>query len=279
MRQKKQLLLSVGIVFLLAGLVLSGSELYQSFRGTVIYADETHPEIMLSASTHGKIAYPAYGKPSVLCFVEENMDLDSVSAEVWTPGGFLGIGSEHIETIILDYKSKTGDVYKYQGTFTESLSENIKYKLIYRAHDRVDLSDSAETDLELVQIAGKVKVNGIEVKSPTQTIYSKDLTLYIEVEITQGKRSIDNLALYLNGERLQALEAAAGGTWVTSYELPKDGRYSFTVEILAAGGESIQLASFSVDLGSSLNPWVLAGAGGLVVLVSAVLVYTKHKEA
>ena len=279
MNPKKQLLLSVGVVFLIAGLVLSGSELYQSFLGAVIYADETHPEIKLSACTHGKIAYPAYGKPTVLCFVEENMGLDSVSAEIWTPGGFLGLGSEHIETIILDYISKTGDVYKYQGTFTESLSENIRYKLIYRAHDRVDLSDSAETDLELVQIAGRVKVNGVEVTSPTQTIYSKDLTLYIAVEITQGEGSVDHLALYLNGERLQALEAAAGGTWVTTYELPEDGRYSFTVEILAAGGESIQLASFSVDLGSSLNPWVLAGAGGLVVLVSLVLVYTKRREA
>ena len=76
----------------------------------------------------------------------------------------------------------------------------------------------------------------------------------------------------------QVLEAAVGGTWVTTYELPEDGQYSFTVEILAAGGESIQLASFSVDLGSSLNPWVLAGAVGLVVSVSAVLLIKKRQE-
>jgi hypothetical protein len=269
----------IGLFLIIAACILSGAELYQNYRGTVIYADETYPVIKLSASTHGKIAYPSAGKPTVLCFVEENMGLDSVTTELRTPGGFLGLGSESIETITLDYVSKTGDIYQYRGTFTESLSENIKYKLIYRAHDRVDLSDSVTTELELVQIKGRVKVNGIEVKNPTQTIYSKDLTLFIEVEITQGKNSIDHLALYLNGERLQTLEAAVGGTWVTTYELPKDGQYSFIVEILAAGGESIQLASFSVDLGSSLNPWVLAGVVGLGVLVSSVLLYMKRQEA
>ena len=278
MSKKNQSLIAIGFFLIIAACILGGAELYQSYRGTVIYADETAPVIKLSASTHGKIAYPSAGKPTVLCFVEENMSLDSVTTEVRTPGGFLGLGSESIETITLDYVSKTGNVYMYRGTFSESLSENIKYKLIYWAHDRVGLSDSVTTDLELVQISGRVRVNGVEVKSPTQTIYSKDLTLFIEVAITQGISSIDNLALYLNGERLQALEAAAGGTWVTTYELPEDGKYSFTVEILAAGGESIQLASFSVDLGSSLNPWVLAGALGLVVLVSAVLIYKKRQE-
>ena len=279
MSLKNQSLKTVGLFLIIAASILGGAELYHSYQGTVIYADETAPIINLSASTHGKIAYPSVGKPTVLCFIEENMGLDSVTAEVRTPGGFLGLGSESIETITLDYVSKTGDIYMYRGTFSESLSENIKYKLIYSAHDRVDLADSVSTDLELVQISGRVKVNGIEVKSPTQTIYSKDLTLYIEVEITQGKSSIDHLALYLNGERLQTLEAAVGGTWVTTYELPEDGQYNFSVEILAAGGESIQLASFSVDLGSTLNPWVLAGAFGLVVLVSIVLLYKKKQEA
>lgn len=269
---------TIGTFLVIFALILGGGQYYQSQKASTIYADETAPLIKLAASTHGKIAYPPAGKPTLTCFVEENMEIESVTAEIKTPGGFLGLGSETIEKISLTYKSKTGDIYKYQGTFTESLTENTEYKLIYKTTNKVGLTDIEETTLEFVEIAGNVKVNGVKVTSPTQIIYCSDLTLFIEVEITQGENSINDLALHLNGDKLQVFGAAARGRWVTTYELPEDGAYSFTVQALAEGGQSIQLASFSVDLGSSLNPYVLAGAAGLLLLVSGVIVYTKKQK-
>lgn len=272
---------AAGLILIIIGGLYAGFYVQQNgvpFVGSTIYADETPPVIKIAACTDGKIAYPPQGRPVLLCFVEENMDMSSVTAEVKTPGGFLGFGSETIDRITLSYSSKTGDVYKYKGTLTKSLSENIEYKLIYTATNKVGAVDQEETNLELVEVEGKVKVNGKEITSPSQTIYLSDLTCYIEVEITQGEGSIENLELHLNGERLQSFEAASGGKWITSYELPEDGRYSFTVEALASGGQSIQLASFGITSGSTLDPNVLIGAGLGVVAVSALLIYTRKRE-
>jgi hypothetical protein len=272
---------ATGLMLIIIGLSLSGLYVQQNgFLGvaSTIYADESPPEIKLAASTHGKIAYPPNGRPVFLCFVEENMDMGSVTAEVKTPGGFLGIGSETVDKITLSYDSKTGEIYKYKGVLTKSLSENIEYKLIYIATNKPGANDKAETTLELVEISAKVKVNGKEIMSPSQTIYLTELTMFIEVEILQGESSIDNLALHLNGDKLQAFEANSGDKWITTYLLPEDGRYSFTVEALATGGQSIQLASWGVTSGSTLDPNVLIGAGIGIVVVSALLIYTKKRE-
>jgi len=272
---------AAGLMLIIVGVAVSGLYVQQNgFPGvaSTIYADESPPEINTVASTHGKIAYPPYGRPVLLCFITENMDMDTVTAEVKTPGGFLGIGSETVDKITLSFDSKAGDSYKYKGTLTESLSENIEYTLIYFATNKAGAEDSEHTILELVEITGRVKVNGKEISSPSQTIYLSDLTLFIEVEVLQGESSIEHLALHLNGERLQSFEAAAGGRWVTTYELPTDGRYSFTVEALAVGGQSIQMASFGVTSGSSLDSNVLVGAGIGVVVVIALLIYTKREE-
>lgn len=273
---------ATGFILIIIGLVFSGFYVQQNgFPGvaTTIYADNTPPVIKITASTHGKIAYPPQGRPVFLCFVEENMDMGSVTAEIKTPGGFLGIGSETVDKVTLSYESKTGDIYKYKGKLSTSLSENIEYKLIYTAANKVGSIDKEETNLELVEIQGNVNVNGKEITSPSQTLYLSDLTCYIEVEITQGKGSIENLALHLNGEKLQSFEAASGGKWITSYELPEDGRYSFTVEALAAGGQNIQLASFGVTSGSTLDPNVLIGAGIGIVAVTGLLYIRKKEES
>ena len=272
---------ATGLMLIIIGLALSGLYVQQNgFPGvaSTIYADESPPEIKLSASTHGKIAYPPNGRPVFLCFVEENMDMGSVTAEVKTPGGFLGIGSETVDKITLSYDSKTGDIYKYKGALTKSLSENIEYKLIYTATNKPGANDKDETTLELVEISAKVKVNGMEITSSSQTIYLTELTMFIEVEVLQGESSIDNLALHLNGEKLQSFKANSGDKWITTYLLPEDGRYSFTVEALATGGQSVQLASWGVTSGSTLDPNVLIGASIGIVAVSALLIYTIKRE-
>ncbi len=273
---------AVGLMLIIVGVMVAGFYVQENgFPGvaSTIYADGTPPVIKLSASTHGKIAYPPNGRPVFLCFVEENMGMDSVTAEVKTPGGFLGIGSETVDKITLSYDSKNGDIYKYKGTLSTSLSENIEYMLIYIATNKPGAIDKDETILELIEISGRVKVNGKEITSPSQTIYLTELTMFIEVEILQGEGSIEHLALHLNGEKLQAFKAASGDKWITTYLLPEDGRYSFTVEALASGGQSIQLASWGVTSGSTLDPNVLIGAGIGIVAVSALLIYTRKREA
>ena len=272
---------AVGLILIIVGMLYAGFYVQENgFPGvaSTIYADSTPPIIKVAASTHGKIAYPPQGRPVFLCFVEENMDMGSVTAEVKTPGGFLGFGSETVDKITLKYESKTGDIYKYKGALTKSLSENIEYKLIYTATNKPGANDKDETTLELVEISAKVKVNGMEITSSSQTIYLTELTMFIEVEVLQGESSIDNLALHLNGEKLQSFKANSGDKWITTYLLPEDGRYSFTVEALATGGQSVQLASWGVTSGSTLDPNVLIGASIGIVAVSALLIYTIKRE-
>lgn len=271
---------AIGIMLITLTLLGSGVYLSQhGFPGTAstLYVDSTPPTIKLAACTQGKIAYPPNGRPTLLCFVSENMDMDSVTAEIKTLGGFLTSG-ETVDKITLSYDSKTNGVYKYKGTLTKSLNENTEYKLIYSAVNRVGELDKEETSLELVEIAGNVKVNGKEVTSPSQTIYLSQLTCFIEVEIQQGSNSIEHVSLFLNGEQLQSFEAASSGKWVTTYQIPEDGRYSFTVNVLGSGGQSIQFASFGVTCGSTMSPEVLLGAIIGIVAAGALLIYIQKRE-
>jgi len=270
---KPSSLKTLSVALIVVSLLLGGAYYWGT---TTIVADTTPPEIS-EASTHGSIAYGT-GRPTVLLFVHENIGIEEATAELKYSTGF----QRSIEKLTLSFDKKlAGDTYQYRGTFTEQLSQNTEYKLIYRVTDQADHSDSWTTTLKTVNLAGTVYVNGIEVKSPGDTIYVDSLDLTIAADVTPAD-SVSSIYGVVNGKRLTFTQGAGGDegdsdeplvswlasvssdAWIAEYLLPGDGTYSFSVQVLDMGGTDTQLASFTVELGG-------AHQTELIVAVFAVL--------
>jgi len=277
----------LSIFFIIASLTLGGAYYWGT---TTIVADTTPPEINEAASTHGAIAYGT-GKPTVILFVDENMGIESATAELKHSTGF----QRTIETIDLDYvKKMDSDTYKYKAAFTTQLDQNTEYTLIYEVQDQADHSDKWATTLTTVNLSGTVYVNGKEVKNPGDTIYVTTLQLTIAVELTQSD-AVSSIYGVVNGQRLtftQSVDdpdaydpdvnydswvaALTADAWIAEYLLPGDGSYSFTVQVLDTAGGDTQLASFNIELGGQYGTELIIGV--FAVLAVASLVFLNKKS-
>lgn len=265
---KQNYLFAAALLLITAGVVFGGA--YQ-WGVTTIIGDSTDPVINEAATTgdgsHGYIAYGS-GKPTVLCFVTENLGMQKVTAEIFGIN-MAGWKGNSIEKITLTADGKTSStVYKYKGTFTETLDSQKKYWITYTATDAAGRTDTYDARITLIAVDGKVYVNDIEV-TPGSTIYVKELLLFIEVEVTQGTDSVSRVYGVMNGEQLEF--TASQGRYVCTYTLPGDGSYSFMVQILDNAGTDTQLASFSISLGSQYTIEIVYVVAGLLV---AGLIYS-----
>ena len=95
----------------------------------------------------------------------------------------------------------------------------------------------------VVDLSGKVYVNGVEVSSD-HTIYVDTLELTIAVEITQAADCVSNVYALIKDEKLTFTQT--GAEWVTEYTLPQDGIYTLEVQVLDTAGGDTQLASFTI---------------------------------
>jgi len=272
------LIQSIGIALLIVGCVTGLALQSNLWDASTIYSDTTDPIIKEAASTHGSVTAPDNLKPTVLCFIDENMELESVTAELRSKN-WLGQYSNIVETIELVQDSRTGSIYKYRGTFSETLEINKEYRLIYEAKDKVARTDLFTTSLKLIELTGTVWVNEVQVISPDQTIYLASNIISIIVDVNQDADDIQNVFILLNGEQVKVLEYRFNShDYFTSYQLPSDGKYGFTVQVLSDDGSDVQLASFSIDLGSSNSPMLLAGAIVAIIVVSVVLFIQQRNE-
>ena len=272
------LIQSIGVALLIVGCVTGLALQSNLWDASTIYSDTTDPIIKEAASTHGSVTAPDNLKPTVLCFIDENMELDRVTAELRSKN-WLGQYSNIVETIELVQDSRTGSIYKYRGTFSETLEINKEYRLIYEAKDKVARTDLFTTSLKLIELTGTVWVNEVQVISPDQTIYLASNIISIIVDVNQDADDIQNVFILLNGEQVKVLEYRFNShDYFTSYQLPSDGKYGFTVQVLSDDGSDVQLASFSIDLGSSNSPMLLAGAIVAIIVVSVVLFLQQRNE-
>jgi len=269
---------SLGIALVIIGCV-TGLALQSNLWGaSTIYSDTTDPVINEAASTQGSVTAPDNMKPTVLCFIDENLELELVTAELRSKN-WLGQYSNSVEIIELSQIDKTGSIYKYRGTFTETLEINKEYRIIYTATDKVDRTDQYTSSLKLIELTGTVYVNQVKVTSPDQTIYLASNTMAIVVDVNQDAENIQNVHILLNGEQVTALDYRfSSHDYFASYQLPSDGKYGFTVQVLGDDGSDVQLASFSIDLGSSSNPMLLAGAVTAIIVVSVALFLQQREE-
>ena len=272
------LIQSIGVALLIVGCVTGLALQSNLWDASTIYSDTTDPIIKEAASTHGSVTAPDNLKPTVLCFIDENMELDRVTAELRSKN-WLGQYSNIVETIELVQDSRTGSIYKYRGTFSETLEINKEYRLIYEAKDKVARTSLFTTSLKLIELTGTVWVNEVQVISPDQTIYLASNIISIIVDVNQDADDIQNVFILLNGEQVKVLEYRFNShDYFTSYQLPSDGKYGFTVQVLSDDGSDVQLASFSIDLGSSNSPMLLAGAIVAIIVVSVVLFIQQRNE-
>jgi len=278
----KQIIQIIGVAILIVGSVaglLLQSNIWSGTSSSTVIADVKDPEINEAATSSGNL--PATDQtPSLLCFVDESMQMNGVTAEIKRPG----VGWElwtwmPLETLEMNYISKNGDIYKYKTQLPASLELNTEYKVIYTAVDASGRSDEYETYIQLIELAGTAWVNGIEVVSDDQEIYTQDLTITIEAEVNQDPEDIQKVQLLLDGTEVQVLEYRYSKMdYFASYKLPTEGKYELLVQILAEGGDQIRLASFSINADSSSNPVLLAGAAVAVLAVSGVLIYQQRKQ-
>jgi len=179
----------------------------------------------------------------------------------------------------MDYVSKNGDTYKDRAELPDTLELNKKYQLVYTATDKVGRQDTYKAELTIIELEGTVWVNGVEVKTPDQTIWLQTHTIAIEAEINQDPEDINRVQLLLDGTEVEVLEYRySSKDYFASYQLPADGKYELLVQVLAVGGDSIRLASFNIDLSSGGNPVLLAGAAAAVLAVSAALIYLQRRQ-
>jgi len=169
----------------------------------------------------------------------------------------------------ISYANGKPTLYKYKATCTVQLEQNTEYTVIYRVYDQADNGDTWTTMIETVNLDGVVRVNGITVEGPEDTIYSKSLDLGIEVEITQGTNTVSRIYGVVNGETLEFSQSPSG-IWISSYTLPEDGKYSFLIQVLDTSGTDTQLASFNVQLGNDYQLEILIA---VAALISAALLY------
>jgi len=262
---------ALAIFLILGSLLAGGAYLWGS---STIIADSSPPEINEAATTHGAIAY-GDGRPTLLLFVDENLGIEAAEAEIRTLGGLLGLGSRTVETITLSLDQKMDrDTYKYRGTAKTQLEQNTRYTVVYRVYDQADNGDTWTTTIETVNLDGVVRVNGVEVEGPEDTIYVRSLQLGIEVEITQGESTVQRIYGLVNGETLEFSQTPSG-VWITGYELPRDGKYSFLIQVLDTGGTDTRLASFTVELGGGHRTELVILLAGLV---AAALLYSMAKQ-
>ena len=272
------LIQSIGVALLIVGCVTGLALQSNLWDASTIYSDTTDPIIKEAASTHGSVTAPDNLKPTVLCFIDENMELESVTAELRSKN-WLGQYSNTVETIELVQDSRTGSIYKYRGTFSETLEINKEYRLIYEAKDKVARTSLFTTSLKLIELTGTVWVNEVQVISPDQTIYLASNIISIIVDVNQDADDIQNVFILLNGEQVKALEYRVNShDYFANYQLSSDGKYGFTVQVLSDDGSDVQLASFSIDLGSSNSPMLLAGAIVAIIVVSVVLFLQQRNE-
>ena len=254
-------------VFLIIGSLVAGGAYY--WGTSTIIADTTPPVINEAATTSGAISY-ANGKPTLLLFVDENLGIESATVEIKTRGGILGLGSKTVETLDMALAQKMDqNTYKYKATCTVQLEQNTEYTVIYRVYDQADNGDTWTTMIETVNLDGVVRVNGVTVEGPEDTIYSKTLDLGIEVEITQGTNTVSRIYGVVNGETLEFSQSPSG-IWISSYTLPEDGKYSFLIQVLDTSGTDTRLASFNVQLG---NDYQLEIMIAVAALIAAALLY------
>lgn len=268
--------LQAAALLLIVGAIMVGGAYY--WGTSTIVADSSPPVINEGATTHGPIAYLS-GKPTLLLFIDENLGLESATAEIKTMGGPFGIGSTTLEIINMKLDQKMdSDTYKYKGTCTVQLAQNTKYTVIYKANDQADNSDTWTTEIQTVNLSGKVRVNGIEVKGPEDTIYTKSLELGIEVEITSGANTVSRIYGVVNGETLEFTRMPSG-IYAVGYKLPKDGRYGFMIQVLDTSGTDTLLASFNIQLGAEYQlQLVILVAGALVAAVLWTYVSQEEKK-
>lgn len=250
---KKKTLQAIALLLILGSVLGAGAYYWGT---STIVADTSPPVIKEQASTSGAIAYGS-GKPTLLLFVSENLGIESAEVEIKTMGGWLGVGSETVETLTMEYVSKTtSTTYKYRAKLTKQLEQNTEYQVIYRVYDQADHGDTWTTTIETVNLDGIVRVNGIEVQGPDDKIYVKSLELGIQVEITQGENTVNRIYGRVNGQELDFSQTPSD-IWISSYTLPEEGSYSFLIQVLDTSGTDTQLASFNVQLGSSYQREIL----------------------
>ena len=144
------------------------------------------------------------------------------------------------------------------------------YKLRFEAVDKAGNGDQYEavfTVAEASPIDGYVTVNGKRV-SPGGTVYVNSLSLTIRVYITEGEEQLDRLVLMLNGDFISDFTERSG-YYETTYKLPREGRYDFSVYAYDKLANSYQLASFAVALENRMKWLTLLGAAAVLGLVAA----------
>ena len=281
MRTGRLLLVAVVIVAALLGVGYG-------WKTATIIADTTPPEILQSFTTHGDIAYPADGRLTVNCYVEEAVGMQGVTCELFSGLPPTGTRLEKItlELVERGFTASLGHgggggggdrtLYHYRGTFTRTLTREKSYILRYWATDEAGHKSDWQTSVRLLNLDGYVKVNGIRVEGPDDSIVVKSLDLTIQVYVTAGADTVQNIYMVINGDQSNIADftrkgnALTGYYWETTYTLPQDGRYSFTVQVLDTAGNDVQLASFTITMRNQ-NRWLMVG--GAVAVLGLVAVY------
>ena len=277
----REAIMVIGLTLVIVGSVFGAllqSNIWSGPGATTIISDTQDPQINEQASTSGNLP-TGDGYPTLLCFVDENLEMDHVTAEI-KEKDWLGRYTNTVQSIELDYVGKTTDTtYKYKGSITESLEVNQEYKVFYKAWDKVGRTDEYSAVFQLIQLDGTVWVNGIEITDTDQTIYLQDHIISVEAEVNQDTEDIDKVRLMLNGDEVDVFEYRySSKDYFTSYTLPKDGSYDLIVQVLAVGGDEIRLASFNVSMNSTGNPRLIVGAVIGLLAVSAGLIYLQKRE-
>jgi len=265
----------LGLALVAMGLLL-GVGGYWSL--TTIIADCSPPVILEEATTSGDTAYIS-GKPHLVLIFEENVGVQSATAEI-REVGLLGTVGSLVEEVALEETSHTGTNYQYEGKPDTPLARNKEYWVIYRVVDTAGNSDTYKAKIKLVDVTAEVYVNGRRVEHTYDKIVINTLTLNLEARVTSGAAGVARIHATIthNGETNTLEFANTGpGTWTATYKLPEDGVYTLYVKLVDTGGGETMLASFTIQLGAQYRAPLVYGTLGMLGL--ATLYYMTKPQA
>jgi len=247
------------------------------WKSVTIIADTTPPSIDHDATTHGDTTYPADGKLTVTCIVDETVGMQGVTATLYS--GLPPTGSK-LEKITLTLQNKLDrDTYRYTGSFTKTLTKEFTYYLTYVATDEAGHTDKFQTSVRLLNLDGYVKVyNGrswVKVESPKDTITIATLDLKMRVHVTAGADTVADIYCTVDGVKVtgfkkrQDLSTGLTVVWEGTYTLPAEGTHILVIRVTDTAGNEAQFASFTVTVGSQNRLLMVGGAVGVLGVAAA----------
>lgn len=266
---KRQTLSSLLLIAGIALLILGYFEPQIKARLTTVVVDDTPPVFMVPSLLPK--AGAVYGTPITKIQAGVNDPESGVTSVVATVDG-----TTYGMTLLY------GDVYQgaWYWTLATPISVEGQHSITYVATNGVGLQTTYTGSFSISTVVqGTWHINGEEITSPDQIVYSSSLTVTFTFSKTSGP-TITSCSIVEGGTTLLTLASVDSSTWSGSFTFV-GGKHTLALTATTGSGSFI-MATLNLDLGGFLNfateQIVMFGAGACCLGAGGFLRLPKKKR-